>query len=136
MSNLELVLQAIRDIDTYRNPDISRAKALLSSITEAMGHGGLAGEYIRDLDIDLKGMVRITTEWSVRGCANTSDYEFPASILEAPDPVRSAKLYGLEQAMTRHRKEMESHQQQAEWYRGRFEEIARQHQELSNNQCT
>lgn len=87
--------QAAADIDRFKHPDIDEAQQRLHELIKAAGLGGIDRDTISSLDID-STTIRLTTEWSARGCMNSSDYELPVSILDATDPVQAAAVWGAD----------------------------------------
>lgn len=96
MSPREMIEQAMHQIATYKNPDIDDAKQLIHSILQAAKLGTCNRDSIESIG-EYGGMIHVDTSWSTRGCAQTSSYSFPASILDASDPEHAAKIWGLQQ---------------------------------------
>ncbi len=94
MSNLRAIIEAAQhQIDTFRSPDISEADARLDELLVAAELGSIRHDRIERIS-EHEGILHIHTSWSARGCTNTSDFEFPTAILDAPDPIAAAKEYG------------------------------------------
>lgn len=92
----QLIEQAAMDVDTFKCPSIDEAQKVLHEIIRAMDKGGVQGDTITSIVIT-EDEVYINSEWYARGCHSTSNYSFPASILDAEDPVKAATIYGLEE---------------------------------------
>lgn len=91
----EIVEEASYAIDTYKHPSIPEARNRLNDIVKAAGLGNLEYETIDGISFH-KDTIEINTTYSTRGCLQSGEYIFPASILEAADPVAAAKRWGLQ----------------------------------------
>ena len=95
MNNLrELINKASEDIDTYKYPDVDEVQSKLHAILEAAKLGGINRDQLTRLDI-YGDHLHIRTEWSARGCDQSSDYRIPMSIIDAEDPIKAATIYGI-----------------------------------------
>jgi hypothetical protein len=56
--------------------------------------GNLTYDSIEEIS-EYLGNITISTSWSARGCAQTSEYTLPSTIIDAEDPIFEAKKYGL-----------------------------------------
>jgi hypothetical protein len=99
MTNREIFEAAVSQFNTYKHANIDEAEALLNSILEAAGLGSLTHETIESID-EFSGNIYIETSYSCRGCADTSSYKFPSSILDAADPIKAARIWGLKEKIT------------------------------------
>lgn len=102
----QLIAEAQSDINTYRDPDISDFVGMMDKILSAAGLGAIGSDRVSVVTIQ-SGIVYIQTRYSVRGCAQSSSYEFPASILDAVDPVKAATSWGLERRLDAAHREVE-----------------------------
>lgn len=90
-----LVDDAIQKINTYRRPNVDDAVKALREVLQAMGTGAPSEhDGIESMTEDGDGLLRIVTAYSVRCCAMSDEFEIPASIIDAPDPIAAAKLWG------------------------------------------
>lgn len=88
-----------------KSPDVREALERLHELTEAAGLGGIKGHKlvaVRELD----GVLQIETEWSVRGGVHSEEFYLPMSVVEADDPVRAAKLWGMKKKVTEARSQV------------------------------
>ncbi len=90
-TNREIFDDAMSDLGIYRYPNIEEAENLLNSITEAAGLGSIRGDTIEDIRETPDGTVVLKTY----ACGDYNTYEFPASIIDAEDPAKAAKIFGL-----------------------------------------
>ena len=111
---------ACHQINTYKHPSIGEFKEKLSSILEAADIGGITHDCLESLDED-DDTIYIETTWSARGCNQSSSYQLPSFIIDAEDPLKAAKIWGLEKKIgeTTHRlnaakRDVESQQSQLE----------------------
>lgn len=91
----EIVEEASSAIDVYKNPPISEARSRLNDIVKAAGLGDLTHESIDGISF-YKDSIEISTTYSTRGCMQSGEYIFPASILDEADPIAAAKRWGLQ----------------------------------------
>lgn len=91
----EIVEEASSAIDTYKNPSISEARNRLNDIVKAAALGNLDYESIDGISFR-KDTIEINTTYSIRSCPMSGEYVFPASILDAADPVAAARRWGLQ----------------------------------------
>ncbi len=91
----DLLEAAEGDLDTYRHPDVSEAQRRLNEVLEAAGLGSTGTDRITRLRVGPRE-VFVRAEYSVRSCVSDNEYEFPVTILDAPDPVAAARRWGLE----------------------------------------
>ena len=106
MSTLrELINEATEAIDTYKHPDVDEVQGKLHDILQAAELGGINRDHMTGLDI-YGDHLHIRTEWSARGCAQSSDYRIPMSIIDAEDPIKAAKLYGINKKLTEAKNEL------------------------------
>lgn len=94
MNTRQLFDDACSQISTYKHPDIDEAQKMLHEILMAAGLGGIQHDCIERLD-EYDGTIYIDTSWSARNCAQTSSYRFPSRIIDSEDPLRAAKIWGL-----------------------------------------
>lgn len=92
----QLIDGAAAAIRTYKHPDISECRERLDEILTAAGLGSIGSDHLTYLTLS-HGTVTINTEYSVRGCEQSDEYEFPDFIIDAADPVKAATLWGAEQ---------------------------------------
>jgi hypothetical protein len=95
----QLLEDAESQLDTYKHPDIDEFQEKFSELLEAAEAGSLKHDRVESIRVrDSWGtkMIEIRTSWSARNCAQTSEYSLPYSVIEAPDPLKAAKIWGLE----------------------------------------
>lgn len=95
----QILADAEHQIDAYKHPDTDEAKAVLNGIIKAAGLGDISHDDLTYLSLS-KGMVRLTTEYSTRGCTQSGDFEFPQALLYAADPIRAATEWGLRRKLS------------------------------------
>lgn len=86
-------------IRTLKHPNISEFQAQLDAILRAAEVGGVRDDTIDSID-ELGDTMYVNTTWYARGCSNGSNYKFPASIIDAEDPIKAATIWGLDQRIT------------------------------------
>lgn len=92
----QIINNAIASMHTLRYPDTEEVELRLNEILIAAKLGDISDDHLVYLDIS-NGKVKIRTEYSVRGCDQSDDYEFPEFIIDNENPVHAATLWGLEQ---------------------------------------
>ena len=93
MTNLEIIHDAASKLSVYRNPTIDEAEELIDTILSSADLGSIQHEAVESIDIQDE-VVIINTSYSIRGCADTSYYVFPTSLLLEDDVERAATRYG------------------------------------------
>ncbi len=93
--SLRSILEAAAsDVETYRDPDIWEAQRRLSEVLVAAGLGSITSDRIADLQVtDKEVYVHVT--WSAYSCDCDARHTFPASIIDAPDPLQAAARWKL-----------------------------------------
>lgn len=129
----ELLDEAASAISIYRNPDIDEARERLNEVLKAAGLGSTRGEHIAAIDeySGMGGYFEIRTEWSARGCAQTSEYRLPKSIVDAADPLATAKAWRRDKAISEAREEVTRCGAALTRAKAKLEEVSR---EPSNDQ--
>lgn len=94
----ELLEQAESDIDTYRYPSIDDTQEALNQVLDAAGLRNTGSDRVTRLVVG-REVVQFTTEYSVRCCAQSDDFELPIHIVDAEDPIRAAKVWGIEKGV-------------------------------------
>lgn len=94
MNYRELIEDASSQLSTYRSPDIDEAEEFLDQLLKTTGLGSVKYEHIESIDI-YGDEVHVETTWSARGCPSNSSYQFPVSLLDAENPLKAAKIWGL-----------------------------------------
>lgn len=102
----DLIANAENAIDTYRYPDVDECQERLNELLVAAGLGSIERDRLAYISIK-SGKVLIRTEYSVRGCEQSDDYEFPEAIIDAANPVYAATLWGLSRRESAARYELE-----------------------------
>jgi hypothetical protein len=102
----EIFAEAQDQIETYRHPSTWEAKEKINQIIAAAGLGDISHDSLAWISI-ASGTVSIRTEYSVRGCTNSDEYEFPVSIIDAVDPIRAAKEWGLRRKLIKAQSELD-----------------------------
>jgi len=95
MTLLELTLDAASKVDTYKNPDIADWADAIDPVLIALGAGSIGSDTVEDITVG-ETYVHITTSYSVRGCDDRNTIQVPIAILEAGNPVHSAKIYRID----------------------------------------
>lgn len=83
-----------RQCRTLKNPDTAEAKDWLNEIIVAAGLGGIKNDSLTHIGF-VGGSVNVRTEYSIRGCAQSADFELPVCIIDAEDPIKAATEWGL-----------------------------------------
>lgn len=87
----EMINKAIHDMQTYKNPDLTKFVQYFNPIVEALGFWRpLEKCHIEQIWQDLSN-VEITVSWSCRGGNDSEEIRIPNFILNNSDPVSSAK---------------------------------------------
>jgi len=102
----EILEHAEEQIDTYRHPDIDEASDWLDRLLQAGKLGGIGSDRISYLHVGREA-VSIRTSYTVRSCAQSDDYEFPVSIIDAPDPIAAMTKWSNERQLAKLRSEVE-----------------------------
>jgi hypothetical protein len=95
----QIIDEADDAIQTLRHPEVSEAEERLNEIIMAAKLGDISHDQLAYVRIS-NGKVNIRTEYSVRGCEQSDDYNFPETILDNEDPIRAATLWGLEKRLS------------------------------------
>ena len=87
MSELRDILeQAASDLDIYKNHEPAEAREWLNKLLKA-AHLGYPGDDRIDYIRFRNGRVIVGTSYSVRGCAQDDEFEFPEHVLDDEDPI-------------------------------------------------
>lgn len=105
----KLLDEAESQLNTYKHPDIDDFKVEMSKVLEAGGLGSLMRDCVERIS-EYNGRIEIDTSWSARGCAQTSTYHLPSSIVDSEDPIREAKLYGVNKRLGEAKAELSKYQ--------------------------
>ena len=89
-----IIEDAIQQIETFKNPDVTEAEGVLSDLIKAAGLGDIRGETLAYVSIR-DGNVAVRTEYYSRGGSCGEHYDFPEAIIDAADPIATAKEWGL-----------------------------------------
>ncbi len=93
MTNLEIIQDAASKLDVYRKPAIDAAVELIDTILSAADLGSIQHETVESIDVEDE-VVIVKTTYVIRGCADTSCYVFPTSLLLEDDVEQAATRYG------------------------------------------
>ena len=94
----QLMEDAASALDYYKNPDIDEALEQIDAVLKAGSLGSI--EHDRVVRIEAcRDHFEIHTEWSARGCAQTSEYELPYAIVDAANPLVAAVTWARTQAI-------------------------------------
>lgn len=115
MTLQELIDKAINDIDEYRHPDVDDVQNRLHEILQAAKVGSINQDHLESLSIH-NGMLYIRVTWTCRGCDQSADYEIPMAVIEAPDPVRAAAIWGSSNRLEEAKRNLRSAQASVERY--------------------
>jgi hypothetical protein len=94
-----LISEANAEIRRLRNPDVSEATGRLDAIIKAAGLGSINKDALVGISIQ-GGIVTVTKGYSTRGCEQHEDFDFAEAILDAPDPVKAATIWGLDKRLS------------------------------------
>lgn len=117
-----LLETAERDLATYRNPNVSDAQKRLNELLAAAGLGGTGTDRITCLRVGPE-KVFVRAEYSVRSCISDNEYEFPTSLMDEPDPLDSARRWGLERRRRKAVKRIEEARSELERWEAELMEI-------------
>ena len=96
----QLMEDAASALDCYKSPDIDEALEQIDAVLKAGSLGSI--EHDRVVRIEAcRDHFEIHTEWSARGCAQTSEYELPYTIVDAAHPLAAAVTWARTQAMAK-----------------------------------
>ena len=96
----QLMEDAASALDYYKSPDIDEALEKIDAVLKAGSLGSI--EHDRVVRIEAcRDHFEIHTEWSARGCAQTSEYELPYAIVDAANPVVAAVTWARTQAIAK-----------------------------------
>ena len=96
----QLMEDAASALDYYKSPDIDEALEKIDAVLKAGSLGSI--EHDRVVRIEAcRDHFEIHTEWSARGCAQTSEYELPYAIVDAADPLAAAVTWARTQAIAK-----------------------------------
>lgn len=96
----QLISDASSALDVYKSPDIDEALAHIDALLVAAKLGSIQHDHVVRID-ENSDHFEIHTEWSARGCAQTSEYELPYAIVDAADPIAAAVSWARSQAMAK-----------------------------------
>jgi hypothetical protein len=105
------VEEAIEQIETYKNPDISEVRQRLDAIFEAAGKAGV-GQY-DDIEslcfVRIQGIehLQISLTWMSRQCQQGATRSVPAHIIDSDDPIAAAKTWYLDCQITKAQESVE-----------------------------
>lgn len=85
-------------LDVYKSPDIDEALERINALLIAAHLGSIEHDHVARIE-QRKNHYEIHTEWSARGCAQTSEYALPYIIVDAHDPIVAAVTWARAQAM-------------------------------------
>jgi hypothetical protein len=94
----ELIVEAQRAFRIYKNPGVSEAAERINELIVAAGLGNISKDRLEGISID-EGFVTVSVGYSVRGCIQSDDYEFPEMILDEEEPVKAARLWGQQKRL-------------------------------------
>lgn len=92
---IDAIVEAIDQLDTYKNPDVSEIKKRLDVILCAAGLGSIARDSLDSMYLG-KENLEINTSWSSRGCSMGDTKSIPRSILESSTVLVSANRWRLD----------------------------------------
>lgn len=96
----KLMEDAASALDCYKSPDIDEALEQIEAVLKAGSLGSI--EHDRVVRIEAcRDHFEIHTEWSARGCAQTSEYELPYTIVDAANPLVAAVTWARTQAIAK-----------------------------------
>lgn len=95
-----LISDASSALCIYKSPDIDEALERIDALLIAAKLGSIQHDRVVRID-ENDDHFEIHTEWSARGCAQTSEYELPYAIVDAADPLAAAVSWARSQAMAK-----------------------------------
>lgn len=103
----EMVSDAVNTYNTYRSPVLSEFVAAIDPVLDALGESTIGNDSVNYLSSGTYGLNLRTTSYC-RGCQIDHAYEeIPWEIINAPDPVLTAKRYALSKMINRHTQNIE-----------------------------
>lgn len=96
----QLISDASSALCIYKSPDIDEALERIDALLIAAKLGSIQHDRVVRID-ENSDHFEIHTEWSARGCAQTSEYELPYAIVDAADPLAAAVSWARTQAMAK-----------------------------------
>ncbi len=96
----QLIEDAARALNHYKRPDIDEALERIDALLVAALLGSIQHDRVVCIE-ERSDHFEIQTEWSARGCAQTSEYELPYCVVDAADPMAAAVSWARTQAMAK-----------------------------------
>ena len=96
----QLIEDAASALDYYTSPYIDDALEQIDAVPTAGSLGSIAHDRVVRIEA-CRDHFEIHTEWSARGCAQTSEYELPYTIVDAAHPLAAAMTWARTQAMAK-----------------------------------
>lgn len=109
MKQLDIIQEAINQINTYKHPNIDDAREIINAVSGAAGLGSPGGDHISRMSIEGREgeqYLHIKTEYSVRCCSMSDDFRIPVHLFEAEDPVLAAKQWAYDNELEKARAEV------------------------------
>ena len=116
MNLRELIDDATHQLNTFKHPSIDEARERLSELLEAADLGSIKHDHLESIE-ERDNDLLIETSWSTRGCESTSSFRIPLIWLDAEDPIKVAKIWGINKKINEQQLELELHEGQAEMCR-------------------
>ncbi len=106
MTFLEETQEAVQKFQYYCHPDIDSWIEKIDEILSAIHEPTIGQDTIEEITLD-EHYLTIHTSYSVRCCEQNNKMQIPLFILEAKNPMETAKNYHLENQMTEAQLEVE-----------------------------
>jgi hypothetical protein len=92
MSDIMAIIEdAEYGVDTYKNPDLRGFREVINPICIALGLGSPGEDKITSI-YQRYGFLHISTEYEVRCCVQTGNFDIPLDIIRSENPVVAAGL--------------------------------------------
>lgn len=93
--HLNLVKEAITNMNTYKKPNILEADTFLKRLIKAAGLAIQDKDILECLDIE-EDMLYVTYSWTSRGCVQSETHALPLNLVLAENPENAAETWGKE----------------------------------------
>jgi hypothetical protein len=122
MTLRELLEKAEHDISTYKHPNITEVKQRLDELLLASGQGSIEHDTIEELTVDEDG-VTIETSWFACGHRDTGTLFLPPSVIDAEDPIKAAKIFGLDEKIEKITRDLSDAESKVTMYSARLTKL-------------
>lgn len=122
MKPLEVIEEAISQINTYKHPNIDDAREIINAVSGAAGLGSPGGDHISSMEIS-GDFLRVRTEYSVRCCSMSDDFHIPVFLFEAEDPVLAAEKWAYDNELDNAKAKVLDLEKSLDYARNRLAEV-------------